>query len=84
MRYYSGWMDVPERVTETQTPVRQAAEAAAAAVRQMVADALQAADGCGCHQCRRRAVQTATWAADMLSLDPVAPVTGSYQPGTWR
>jgi hypothetical protein len=83
MRYHD-WIDAHGHVTEAQPVVRQATDAAAAAVRQIVAGALQAADGGGCHQCRRRAVQTATWAADMLSPDPVAPVTGRYQPGRWR
>jgi hypothetical protein len=62
--------------------VSQAAELAADAVRMAAADALRAAQRCGCRRCRQRAVTTFAWAVAFLEVGD-APAAGDQRRRPW-
>jgi hypothetical protein len=64
--------------------VSEAAAAVAAAVRMALADALRAADRCGCRRCRQRAAATVAWAVEFLEVDRAVPAPGIPQRWPWR
>jgi hypothetical protein len=65
--------DLHERETVAGAVVPQAADVVAEAVRASLQAALQAAQLCGCHRCRTRAVQTYEWAVGLLALAAAEP-----------
>jgi hypothetical protein len=82
MRFHD-WGNESRSVATDETIVSQAVEVAANAVRMALADALRAADRCGCLRCRQRAATTIAWAVEFLEIGNDLPAARDRPRRPW-